>query len=67
MKMETHDEKEKSKDAEAKKVAEIMLANMKANMEDPDFLLKKERRLQKATEKALERMKEREEKRKENL
>jgi hypothetical protein len=67
--MDDKEEKEKSafKDITAKKVAEIMVANMKANMEDPDFLLKKERRLQKVTKKALEKMEESQKKRKENL
>ncbi|MBD3213955.1 MAG: hypothetical protein GF311_15200 [Candidatus Lokiarchaeota archaeon] len=67
--MDEKEEKEKSdfKDLTAKKVAEIMVANMKANMEDPDFLLKKERRLQKVTKKALEKMEESQKKRKEKL
>lgn len=36
-------EKEKPKGQTAKDVAEAMVANMKANMEDPEFLDKRER------------------------
>ncbi|MFO7797768.1 MAG: hypothetical protein ACQERB_04510 [Promethearchaeati archaeon] len=59
-------EKDKdTKNDKAKKVAEVMVANMKANMEDPDFLLKKERRMQEAANKVLKKRKEREETNKE--
>jgi len=59
-------EEKKSKNEEAKKVAEVMVANMKANMEDPDFLLKKERRQQEAADKIIRMREEREKERKEN-
>jgi len=59
-------EKDKdTKNEKAKRVAEAMVANMKANMEDPDFLLKKERRMQEAAHKVIKKRKEREETNKE--
>lgn len=48
----------KKTEQKAKDVAKVMLDNMKHNMEDPDFLRKKERRMQKAANKALESLKE---------
>ena len=47
-------EKEKSKGQTAKDVAEAMVANMKANMEDPEFWDKKERLSEEVMKKVLE-------------
>jgi len=58
-------EKEKSKAQSAKEIAKIMAANMAANMKDPDFLMKKERRLQHAANKVLREYKLTEEKKQE--
>jgi hypothetical protein len=49
--------KEKSKGQTAKEVAEAMVANMKANMEDPEFLDKRERLIDAAMKKVLEKRK----------
>ena len=46
--MNDKDDKGESKDQSAKEIAEIMVQNMIANMKDPNFLIEKERRLQKA-------------------
>ena len=43
----------KSKNQMAEDVAKVMVENMKKNMEDPNFLDDKERRLQKARDKVL--------------
>ena len=50
-------EREKSKGQTAKDVAEAMVANMKVNMEDPDFWDKRERMIEAATKKVLEKRK----------
>ncbi|MFX1396271.1 MAG: hypothetical protein ACFFAS_04420 [Promethearchaeota archaeon] len=50
------------KNQSAKDIAKIMVENMKANMKDPDFFNKKERRMQEARYKVLKERKNREEK-----
>jgi len=50
-------EKEKAKGQTAKDVAEAMAANMKANMEDPEFWDRKERIYEEARKKVLEKRK----------
>jgi hypothetical protein len=47
--MDKEEKKEKSK---AEEIAEIMVANMIANMKNPNFIEEKERRLQEAAKKA---------------
>jgi hypothetical protein len=54
---EKKEEKEKSKGQSAQEVAEVMVANMKANMEDPEFWDRKERIRQNALNKVLEKRK----------
>ncbi len=56
-------EKDKSKGQSAKEVAEIMAANMKANMEDPEFWERNERIKEEALHKVLKARKLREQKR----
>ena len=51
---EENNEKKESKGQTAKEVAEAMAANMKANMENPDFWDEKERIVQKSLDKVLE-------------
>jgi hypothetical protein len=51
----------KEKDETAEDIAKIMVENMKANIADPDFWLKRERIRQEAFKKVLESRKEREE------
>jgi len=53
--------KKKEKDQKAEEIAKIMVENMKANMADPDFWLKRERIRQEAFKKVLKKRKEREE------
>ena len=48
--MDEEDKKEKSK---AEEIAEVMVANMIANMKNPNFLEEKERRLQDASHKVI--------------
>lgn len=55
----SEEKEEKKKVQSAKEIAEIMVANMKANMEDPDFWLKRERRRQKALKEVLKKRQER--------
>jgi hypothetical protein len=50
-------EKENLKGQSAKDVAEAMVANMKANMEDPEFWDKRDRIIEEATEEVLEKRK----------
>lgn len=50
--------KKNPKNAKAEEIAKIMVANMQANMNDPNFLLEKERKLQKAADKVLKKEKE---------
>ncbi len=57
----------KEKDQNAEDIAKIMVENMKANMADPDFWLKKERIRQKALKEVLKKRKEREEAKKKKL
>lgn len=57
----SEDKKKKEKDQNAEEIARIMVENMKANMADPDFWLKRERIRQKALEEVLKKRKEREE------
>ena len=57
----SEEKKKKEKDQNAEEVAKIMVENMKANMADPDFWLRRERNRQEAFQKVLERRKEREE------
>ena len=52
--MNDKDDKGESKDQSAKEIAEIMVQNMIANMNDPNFLDEKERRLQEAAAKVIE-------------
>lgn len=47
------EKKNLDKDANAKKVAEIMCANMKANMANPDFLMEKERMMDEIAKKVM--------------
>ncbi len=47
-------EQEKSKGQTAQEIAEIMAANMKANMEDPEFWDRHDRIREKVTKKVLE-------------
>jgi hypothetical protein len=46
--MNDKEETEKKEGQSAKEIAEIMVENMKANMENPDFLNEKELRLDEA-------------------
>ncbi|MBD3197223.1 MAG: hypothetical protein GF317_19370 [Candidatus Lokiarchaeota archaeon] len=46
-------EKDGDKTLNAKELAEIMVENMNANMADPEFLLRKERRMQEAAKEVL--------------
>jgi hypothetical protein len=46
--MNDKEETEKKEGQSAKEIAEIMVENMKANMENPDFLHEKELRLDEA-------------------
>lgn len=48
------EEKKEKKGQTAREVAEAMVANMKANMEDPDFLDRQDRYREEATKKVLE-------------
>jgi len=48
------EEKKEKKGQTAKEIAEAMAANMRANMEDPDFLDKQDRYREEATKKVLE-------------
>ena len=48
--MDEEDKKEKSK---AEEIAEVMVANMIANMKNPNFLEEKERKLQDASHKVI--------------
>lgn len=57
----TEKEKKEKKEQSAKEIAEIMAANMKANMEDPEFWEKKERIRQKAVNEVLRKRRERNE------
>jgi hypothetical protein len=57
----SEENKKKAKDQRTEEIAKIMVENMKANMADPDFWLKKERIHQKATEKVLKERRKREE------
>jgi hypothetical protein len=52
------EEKEEIKNQTAKDVAAAMVENMKKNMEDPDFLDKKEKRLDEVTKEVLKRSEE---------
>ncbi len=63
----SEEEKEKSakKNQTAEEVAKILVENMKANMADPEFWDKRERRLQEAADKVLEKRKKRREAQKE--
>ena len=54
---EEKEEREKSKGQTAKEVAEAMVANMKANMENPEFWDKRDSLLEAATKKVLEKRK----------
>lgn len=51
-----------NKNHRAEEIAKIMVENMKANMENPNFLIEKERRQQEAADKVLKRRKERQKK-----
>jgi hypothetical protein len=55
------EKKKKEKDQHAEEIARIMVENMKANMADPDFWEKRERRRQKALDEVLKKRKERKE------
>ncbi|TFH29277.1 MAG: hypothetical protein E4G98_04115 [Promethearchaeota archaeon] len=57
----------KEKNSLAKKVAEAMVANMQANMQDPNFLDDQERYLQQAAEMVLAKRKERNELKEEEI
>ena len=48
-----------NKNHKAEEIAKIMVENMKANMENPDFWIEKERRQQEAADKVLKRRKKR--------
>ena len=50
-------ENEKAKGQTAEEVAEAMVANMKANMEDPEFWDKRDRLLEEVTKEVLEKRK----------
>lgn len=63
----SEEKKKKEKDQNAKEIAKIMVENMKANMADPDFWLKRERIRQKALDEVLKKRKEREEAEKKRL
>ena len=63
----SEEKKKKKKDQNAEEVAKIMVENMKANMADPDFWLKRERIRQEALNKVLKNRKEREEAEKNEL
>jgi hypothetical protein len=52
--------KTKKKEQSAEEIAKIMAENMKANMENPNFLAEKEERIQKAANEAIKKRKERE-------
>ena len=56
----SEENKKKEKDQRAEEIARIMVENMRANMADPDFWLKKERIRQKAAEKVLKKRRKRE-------
>ncbi len=60
-------EEKKKKDQNAEEIARIMVENMKANMVDPDFWEKRERRRQKALDEVLKKRKEREGAKKKDL
>ena len=47
------DEENKKKKSKAEEIAEAMVANMIANMKNPNFLEEKERRLQDASHKVI--------------
>jgi len=51
-----------NKNHKAEEIAKIMVENMKANMNNPNFWIEKERRQQKAADKVLKKRKEREKK-----
>jgi hypothetical protein len=53
------EEDQEKKELTAKGIAAIMVENMKKNMEDPDFLYKKEMRLQEAADKVIKKREER--------
>jgi hypothetical protein len=57
---EKENNKTKNKNKRAEEIAKIMVENMKANMKNPNFLIEKEERLQKAAHKVIKRRKERE-------
>jgi len=57
----SEEKKKKERDKSAEEVAKIMVENMKANMADPDFWLKRERIRQEALNKVLKKRKERKE------
>lgn len=56
---EKDDRKSQKKEQTANEVAEIMVENMKANMENPNFWAEKEERMQKARNKVLKKRRER--------
>ena len=59
---EKDESKTKKKGQSAEEVAKVMVENMKANMENPNFLDEKEERQQKALDKVLKKRKERQRK-----
>ena len=63
----SEEKKKKDKNQKAEEIAKIMVENMKANMADPDFWEKRERRRQEALNEVLELQKEREEAEKEKI
>ena len=65
--MSEEKKEKKEKDQNAEEIAKIMVENMKANMADPDFWLKRERIRQKALDEVLKKRKEREKAEKDKL
>ncbi|MFX1391505.1 MAG: hypothetical protein ACFE9Z_15680 [Promethearchaeota archaeon] len=54
---ENDERKTEKKGQSTKEIAEIMVENMKANMENPNFWAEKEERLQKARDEVLKKIK----------
>ncbi|TXT60153.1 MAG: hypothetical protein BAJALOKI2v1_130035 [Promethearchaeota archaeon] len=55
-------EKKSETNRRAEEIAKVFVENMLANMTDPEFLIKKERRMQEAANKVLKKSKERKQK-----
>lgn len=59
--MSKKEDTEKSKDHSAREIAEIMVQNMIANMNNPNYIEEKELRMQEAAKKVLDERRKREE------